>query len=563
MKAYISELHLNNGEKIELNDDDIVVFVGSNNVGKSRALKDLCSLCRRSSFGNGYSDEEKTVIVKNIKLTFDEKETMAKEAVEQGWALRNEKGIIIRGDIYTEDTFINETLDGSFGSLYDSYVFCSSAGEYGDTSASSNYKYDDTRYDPIHFLSDYKELRQKASEGFRRAFDSDLLPNRMHGGLIPLCIGSESELDAWMDGKKGNEALDSYIEFMSKLPEIEDQSDGMRSFTSILVNLVLKHKKLFIMDEPESYLHPPQAQIMGQVIAEYIDGRQAFIATHSQDVIKGLLEADFQRVKIIRISRKGNINYFRMLENNDIIDLWKDPMLKYSDILNALFYEDVIICESDADCRIYGTMLSHLKRKAGKYLQVQFIPSNGKHRISKIVDAVNKMGIHCLAVIDIDLLSDNQDVKKTFEAFGGKWEDIEHDLKSFSNSLSSHEAVLERKNLKKQIDQLLCDSHERYLSNTEVEKITELLHPITKWKQLKKSGKSIVPAGDATAAFNRVIEKLKEVGIYIVEVGELENFVKEVGSHGPTWVSAVLDQYPDLDNLVYDDLKKFVSSWNL
>lgn len=122
---------------------------------------------------------------------------------------------------------------------------------------------------------------------------------------------------------------------------------------------------------------------------------------------------------------------------------------------------------------------------------------------------------------------------------------------------------MDRKNLKRQIDQVLSDSNERYLSKEEVDKITELLHPLTKWKQLKKSGKSIVPAGDATAAFNRVIDKLIEVGIYIVEVGELENFIKEVGSHGPNWASEVLDRFPDLDNRVYDDLKEFVCSWNL
>ena len=287
LKAYISELHLNNGEKIELNDDDIIVFVGSNNVGKSQALMDLYSLCGRTYPDDGFSDEDQTVVIKDIKLTSFEKETMAKEALEQGWALQTKKGIKIRNDIFTEEGLKSEIQNKGFGELYNSYVFYSSAGEDGNTSASANYYDDDTRYDPIHFLSDYRDLRQKASDGFRRAFNHDLLPNRMHGGFIPLCIGSESELDLRTEGKKGNEALDSYLEFMSSLPVIEDQSDGIKSFTSILVNLVLKHKKLFIMDEPESYLHPPQAQIMGQIIAEYIDGRQAFIATHSQDVIKG------------------------------------------------------------------------------------------------------------------------------------------------------------------------------------------------------------------------------------------------------------------------------------
>lgn len=57
MKVFISELHLNNGESVKLNSDDIVVFVGSNNVGKSRALKDLYSLCGRASDDEAYFDQ--------------------------------------------------------------------------------------------------------------------------------------------------------------------------------------------------------------------------------------------------------------------------------------------------------------------------------------------------------------------------------------------------------------------------------------------------------------------------------------------------------------------------
>ena len=38
MKIFISKITLNTGEIIELREDDIVVFVGPNNVGKSQAL---------------------------------------------------------------------------------------------------------------------------------------------------------------------------------------------------------------------------------------------------------------------------------------------------------------------------------------------------------------------------------------------------------------------------------------------------------------------------------------------------------------------------------------------
>ena len=51
---------------------------------------------------------------------------------------------------------------------------------------------------------------------------------------------------------------------------------------------------------------------------------------------------------------------------------------------------------------------------------------------------------------------------------------------------------------------------------------------------------SYIPSGNAIQAFERMQVKLKEKGFFILEVGELESFVKSVGNHGPKWVSEVL-----------------------
>lgn len=45
--GYIAKVIFNNGQSIEINKNDIVIFVGPNNVGKSQALKDLYALCKK------------------------------------------------------------------------------------------------------------------------------------------------------------------------------------------------------------------------------------------------------------------------------------------------------------------------------------------------------------------------------------------------------------------------------------------------------------------------------------------------------------------------------------
>ena len=65
-------------------------------------------------------------------------------------------------------------------------------------------------------------------------------------------------------------------------------------------------------------------------------------------------------------------------------------------------------------------------------------------------------------------------------------------------------------------------------------------------------------SGDVTTAFDGLNKALKEAGIYIVTVGELECFIKNVGGHGPEWVNKVLETYPDLDDEVYNSIKEFI-----
>ena len=74
------------------------------------------------------------------------------------------------------------------------------------------------------------------------------------------------------------------------------------------------------------------------------DQQQAFISTHSEEIIKGLLDASPERIKIIRITRNGDTNAFSLLENQKFQEIWSDPLLKYSNIMTSLFYQTVVLC---------------------------------------------------------------------------------------------------------------------------------------------------------------------------------------------------------------------------
>lgn len=46
--GYISKLQFNTGETLDIKQNDIVVFVGPNNAGKSQSLKDIYTLSSKN-----------------------------------------------------------------------------------------------------------------------------------------------------------------------------------------------------------------------------------------------------------------------------------------------------------------------------------------------------------------------------------------------------------------------------------------------------------------------------------------------------------------------------------
>ena len=84
------------------------------------------------------------------------------------------------------------------------------------------------------------------------------------------------------------------------------------------------------------------------------------MATHSGDVLRGMLNANSSRVRVLRLRRSGGVNIVRSLSNVQVQQSWGDSLLRYSNILDGLFHEKVIVCESDSDCRFYAAILDSI-----------------------------------------------------------------------------------------------------------------------------------------------------------------------------------------------------------
>lgn len=555
--GYISKIHFNDGTILDTQKNSIVVFVGPNNAGKSQTLRDIYTICGEKVPSTVVSDIE---IVKNAQPIENLLDSISTKIEHGSYTVYESLNGGVTIDEHTDHQFQTSKYFTKFRDLFVANL--DTSARLTICNATGSITRSDPKRHPIHYAAFESKYRKWLSDNFKKAFGVEITPNILNGASIPLCIGEPIQLDGTYEDDQ--DRLEQYAERIALLDQVQNQGDGMKSFTGILLYLMLDYFCTFLIDEPESFLHPPQARIMGQIIGESLaDDQQAFISTHSEDIIKGLIETCPDRVSIVRITRNGNTNHFSILSSQKLQDVWSDPLLRHSNIMSSLFHKSVVLCESDSDCKMYSLVENHLKRERGSFSETLFTHCGGKHRIAKVVSALRSLDVDVKTIVDIDVLNDEQVLQGILHSFGIGWDGIEKDYNRIVSNLHSPKESINRSSAKASIDAIFDRSKSKTLTSSEIKEIRDLISTTSKWTPIKNGGVSALPAGDATRAFGNIDSKLRQQGIYIVPVGELECFIKEVGGHGPDWVNKVLEAHPNLEDTVYTTIREFISSMNL
>jgi hypothetical protein len=299
-----------------------------------------------------------------------------------------------------------------------------------------------------------------------------------------------------------------------------------------------------LIDEPEAFLHPPQARLLGKMLATDLPSdRQIFLATHSIDFLQGILDANISNLKIIRIEREQNINKISLIDSTEIKSLWNDPLLRHSNILSGLFHSKVIICESDSDCRFYSAILHKIFENENKIApDYLFIHCGGKQRVPLVIKSLRKLNVKINTILDFDVFNDTNPLRDIFEGLGGNWKHIEKDWRIIKDAIDAKRPELETVDFIKELTTILHSIKEKILPESKTKEIQSLLRKTSAWSHAKQIGKAFIPSGDPTISYNRLIRELNKLGIFVVEIGELESFVKSIGNHGPKWVNDVLSK---------------------
>src|SRR5207247_11230495 len=144
------------------------------------------------------------------------------------------------------------------------------------------------------------------------------------------------------------------VRFHASAQLIDQASDGVKAFTGIVTELVAGDPLVLLIDEPEAFLHPALASKLGYEVsrAAVQSDKRVFASTHSPAFVMGCIQSGAP-INIVRLTYRSGVATARVLPSSEILELMRHPLLRSTGVLSGLFYEFVVVTESDADRAFY------------------------------------------------------------------------------------------------------------------------------------------------------------------------------------------------------------------
>ena len=556
----IKSIKFKNQKLVTFNKDDIILLVGANNSGKSRTLKDI-----RDKILN---NNKPLVLVDDIEFT--ENNFSAESLIsyiKENLKKNNTGDFVFTSDDFCGYTYnsyyFNQMRDGSFFDGKDLYklfyTFLSTENRLNITKPIQLMNFQDSQaISVINKLRTDQEMITKLNfflnNSIKKAIEIDDR-NIDPQSQISYIIGDFEKIEKMVNCKRRD-----FYNQKDEYEALSDQGDGIRSTVAILASLIVNSNQLYLIDEPETFLHPPQARQLGRDIGELSRGKQSFIATHNIDFIRGILESDSKRVKIIKIDRIGNDNVFNCLKNESVEEIAKDKNLKYSNLLNGLFYERVILCEDESDCKFYSAILETINTAV--YQSTLFCAVGGKGQFKRIIPLLKELHITWYIIADIDLINNSKAVEGILNSIkSDNYKEVKDSHKDFLNLFkeSVDSQIKKQVDIQRSINDIFKEvKKDKYMSDETSNRIKELLKNTNSFHLLKTSGVHAITSSECYKNYVTVNKYLRKNHIFLLECGEIERLIKTISGHGIKWVDNVLEKYPNIEDEIYKEAKAFM-----
>jgi predicted ATP-dependent endonuclease of OLD family len=540
LRFSINDIEFSSGDKIDLEDNSLLLLIGPNSAGKSTALTDIENLLQ-----NPYNRNLKVIRQLNYNKEGDHNDF-------KNWLEEHFPSGEINGSVryYTKGQTLNETqLENQWNNISNIFHFLFHRLNTEERlqivkTKNSTQVFQNNPSEYIHVLQSDSNLLKKVSDEVREAFKKDLIINWGGGANVWFHVGDEPKMENGAD-----RVSSEYLRELNKLEKLEQEGDGIKSFVGCLLGILCGAQKLLLVDEPEAFLHPPQARKLGSILANSATdtNRQIIVATHSADIIKGAIDSG-HKVSVCRIEKtEEKTNNAFLLKSEQLKELWSKPMLQSTSAINGIFHSGVIVCEADSDCRFFESILNRIENKQllSKPSDFYFIHGGGKGEIATLVNSYKTLNVRTAAIADFDLLRNQNELKKIINNLGGNWDDFETNYNSSKSALDDLPRTKTIPQFISEMNTLLEKiGEDDEISNSQKQIISDLLSDSTKWSEAKKYGINKL-AGGAYQSCEDLLNQLSELGLFIIQSGELESWWRGGPSSKSEWIVNALEKIKD------------------
>lgn len=492
----------------------ITVFVGPNNSGKSKLLLEIEAFCKKGKINTKdvilddlkFSEiKDKDAEIQKHTLTPTLRETLAPNQIIYGGS--NVRNKLDKNQLYEYLSDVDSFRE-YFCSFYLSFNTLRLGGG-NRINLINEQPGGDLQGQPQNILqvlfqnnSKRQEVRRIIYDAFKKYFVID--PTKL--GHLRIRLSEIPPVDDMQERGIHQDAVD----FHNNALDIMLASDGVKAFTGIITTIIAGDPKVILVDEPEAFLHPSLASNLGKEVSNSVNGsfKNLFVSTHSANFLMGCIQSGVP-INIVRLTYSNNSPTARILPSDKVLKLMRHPLLRSTGVLNGLFYEYVIVTEGDADRAFYQEINERLLAfEPNKGIpNCLFLNAQNKQTIHEILRPLREMGIPCAGIVDVDVVKE-----------GGK---VWTKLLSSANvpDVTINSTGISRGHLKSAFD--------------------------AKGVNFKTNGGVEVLDQTDKEACNNLFDQLDEYGIFAVRKGELESWLKPLGttaSHSPEWLIEIFEK---------------------
>jgi hypothetical protein len=318
---------------------------------------------------------------------------------------------------------------------------------------------------------------------------------------------------------------------------IEDEGDGFKSYAAICLTLLLGQRPVVLIDEPEMCLHPPQAYALGRFVGKYgvSQNRTTFVATHSSHVLRGIIE-ETEQIEVVRLSRVGSQFSGRRVSNEILKASVEKPSTKSESILDGLFAEAVTVVESEGDRLVYGTTW---EKVAGEFEHdIHFVSVGGLGGIADPCVLYRNLQIPVCVAADLDAIRELDTFQNILSAVAPAEiaEELIANCRRIIDGVRALGPIYDESHTRTAITAILAENLD-WKNTVQLTRIrstfTDLSRGLSQTSRLRMGLESLKvhPVYYDLDAFLR---KCRSFGVFLVPVGELEDWVSHLVTAGPS-----------------------------